>query len=345
MRLVEFSDLKTGMLIADDFYGLNGGILAKKGAQITDKYIQSLSQYEIPYLYILDEYAKDLGVQCTITSKIRNEATQNLKKFALAIRNRQTQNYHEYMQDCLSSIDRLTEDVIAEKIELYDVFDIKMIENYQYQQPVNVTVIALIIGKCLKLSSLEMYRLAIGAFFHDIGNMFIPEEVLFKNGKLTEAEYALIQTHAEDGYRFCKEEFNLPMRSYLAILQHHERYDGTGYPTKQKGEDISLYGRIVAIADVFDALSSRRRQRRALLPAQAFKIIIEGMGTSFDPKLVKAFADRVSPYPIGFTLKLEDGKVGIVIKNFQGKPFNPMVRIIEDKGNLLKEPYVITMGV
>lgn len=344
MRLVEFADLKPGMLIADDFYGLNGGILAKKGAQITNKYIESLSQYEIPYLYILDEHSQDLNVQCTITSKMRNEATQNLKKFALAIRNTQSQNYHAYMQDCLDSIDRLTEDVIGEKIDLYDVFDIKMIENYQYQQPVNVTVISLIIGKCLKLSSLEMYRLAVGAFFHDIGNMFIPEEILFKDGKLTDAEYQLVQTHTEEGYRFCKEEFNLPMKSYMAILQHHERYDGTGYPTKKSGDDISLYGRIVAIADVFDALSSRRRQRKALQPAQAFKMIIEGVGKQFDPQFVKAFVDRVSPYPIGFTLKLPDGRVGVVTKNFQGKPFNPMVRIIEENGDVLKESYLITLG-
>lgn len=345
MRLVEFADLRPGMLIADNFYGLNGGILAKRGAEITDKYIESLSQYEIPYLYVLDEHSKDLNVQCTITSEMRNEATQNLKKLYLAIRNEQTGNYHAYMQDCLNSIDKLTEDIIAEKIDLYDVFDIKMIENYRYQQPVNVTIISLIIGKCLSLSSLEMYRLAIGAFFHDIGNMFIPEEVLSKDGSLSDAEYNLIKTHCEEGYRFTKEVFNLPMRSYLAILQHHERYDGNGYPLMKKGEDISVYGRIVAIADVFDALSSRRRQRLAMPPAQAFKIIIEGIGKQFDPKFVKAFAERVSPYPIGFTIKLQDGRVGIVVENFQGKPFNPNLRIIEENGDPVANPYTITLGV
>lgn len=175
--------------------------------------------------------------------------------------------------------------------------------------------------------------------------MFIPEEVLSKDGKLSDAEYNLIKTHAEEGYRFAKEEFNLPMRSYLAILQHHERYDGHGYPTMKAGEDISIYGRIVAIADVFDALSSRRRQRLAMPPAQAFKIIIEGMGKQFDPKFVKAFAERVSPYPIGLTLKLPGNKVGIVAKNFQGKPFNPEVRVVQEGGDMvLKNPYTIRLG-
>jgi HD-GYP domain-containing protein (c-di-GMP phosphodiesterase class II) len=345
MRLVEFNDLKPGMLIADDFYGLSGGILAKKGTELTSKYIQNLSQYEIPYLYILDAYSEGLIIHCSITSKTRNDATQNLKRLYTAIREKNSQIYGKYMDACLQSVDQLTEDIIGEKIELYDVFDIKTIENYDYQQPVNVTIIALIIGKCLNLTTTEMYRLGVGAFFHDIGNMLIPQEILEKSGKLTDAEYQVIKTHAFEGYRFAKDEFNLPTKSYLAILQHHERYDGGGYPTKKAGEDISIYGRIVAIADVFDALSSRRRQRNALNPAQAFKVIVEGMGTTFDPKLVKAFAERVSPYPIGLTIELPDGRKCVVTKNFKGKPFNPQARVIELNGIPLTDPYLITIGV
>ena len=339
MRLVEFQDLTPGMEIADDFYGVNGGILAKKGTAISEKYIENLSQYEIPFLYVLDTHSEDIHVNCSITSKARNEATQNLKELYTLVRQGKKGMYHKALQKCLESVDSLTEDIIAEKIDLYDVFDIKMIENYRYQQPVNVTIISLIIGKSLNLSSLEMYRLACGAFFHDIGYMFIPEDVLTKEGKLTDAELALVRTHTEEGYRFAKDEFNLPMRSYLAILQHHERFDGKGYPMAKAGEDISIYGRIVAIADVFDALSSRRRQRHALSPTEAYKIIIEGAGKEFDPKLVRAFVDRVSPYPIGYTLKLPDGRVGVVAKNYRGKPFNPTVRIIQDNGKAVKPYY------
>lgn len=340
MRLVEFQDLMPGMEIADDFYSINGGILAQKGAVITNTYIESLSQYEIPYLYILDSHSEDIQVNCRITSKMRNEATQNLKRLYELIQIGDSDHYHNALQACLESIDQLTEDIISEKIELYDVFDIKMIENYRYQQPVNVTIISLIIGKSLNLSSLEMYRLACGAFFHDIGNALIPESILSKNGTFNDEEIKLVRTHAEEGYRFAKDEFNLPMRSYLAILQHHERYDGMGYPMQRAGDEISIYGRIVAIADVFDALSSRRRTRQAMSPTQAFKLIIEGIGKEFDPKLVKAFADRVSPYPIGYTLKLPDGSVGVVTQNYRGKPFNPTVRIIQEKGKAVL-PYSI----
>ncbi len=340
MRLVEFQDLVPGMEIADNFYGLNGGVLAKKGAVITEKYIESLSHYEIPFLYILDKFSEDIQINCSITSSMRNEATQNLKHLYDAIKSGSS-SYQKPLQACLESIDKLTEDIITEKIELYDVFDIKMIENYIYQQPVNVTVISLIIGKSLNLSSLEMYRLACGAFFHDIGNALIPEEILFKQGKLTDEEMAIVKTHTEEGYRFAKDEFNLPMRSYLAILQHHERFDGKGYPLAKSGEDISIYGRIVAIADVFDALSSRRRTREALSPTDAFKLIISGAGSQFDPELVRAFLDRVSPYPIGYTLKLPDGRIGVVVENYRGKPFNPKVRVIFENGRPASNPYIV----
>lgn len=342
MRLVAFQDLVPGMEIADDFYGIKGGILAKKGAIISDKYLHNLSHYEIPYLYILDSFSMDLKVNCSITSKVRNNATQNLKSLYEAVNSGSVNLYHDALQACLESVDGLTEDIISEKIELYDVFDIKMIENYIYQQPVNVTVIALIIGKSLNLSSLEMYRLACGAFFHDIGNALLPDDILLKDGKLSEEELKLVQTHAQEGYRFAKDEFNLPMRSYLAILQHHERYDGKGYPMGKKKDEISIYGRIVAIADVFDALSSKRRTRQALSPTQAYKLIMEGAGKQFDPTLVKTFVDRVSPYPIGYTLKLPDGRVGVVIKNYKGKPFNPTLRIIQEKGRAI-QPYLETV--
>jgi len=342
MRLVAFQDLVPGMEIADDFHGINGDVLAKKGSIISDQYIEELSHYELPYLYILDSFSLDIKVNCAISSTLRNRATQNLKSLYQAVKDGSDDLYHSALQACLESVDQLTETIISEKIDLYDVFDIKIIENYRYQQPVNVTVIALIIGKSLNLSSLEMYRLACGAFFHDIGNALLPESLLSKEGKLTEDELTLIRTHAEEGYHFAKDEFNLPMRSYLAILQHHERYDGKGYPMGKKKDEISIYGRIVAIADVFDALSSRRRTRQALSPTQAYKIIMEGAGKEFDPTVVKTFIDRVSPYPIGYTLKLSDGRVGVVTKNYKGKPFNPTLRIIQDKGRAI-QPYLETI--
>jgi len=344
MRLVSFEDLKPGMIIADDFYGLNGGILAKKDTELSEKYICNLSRYEIPYLYVHDLVSEDVPVRCTITSATRNEATQNLKKFCEAIKDGRENTYEKHLEACKKSVRGLLDDIVSEKIEVYDVFDIKMIENYQYQQPVNVLIISLIMGKYVGLSYGELFDLAMAAYFHDIGNVFIPEEILSKVDKLSDSEYEIIKTHTKHGYNFAKDVLGLPMKTYLAIAQHHERYDGKGYPYGLKAKEINVYARIIAVADVFDALSSRRRQRSAHSPIQSYKMTVEGVGSHFDPEYVRAFANRVSPYPIGYTLKMKN-RMGVVTMNFKEKPFNPLVKVIEEDGKPVQNPFVITLGV
>lgn len=342
MRLVEMEDVKPGMIVDSTLIGPNGEILCKRGTELKESYIKKISQYSIPHLYIVDEYSNDLAIDNTISQEVKNEAYRNLKKLYTNIQKGVKQNQKE-MQACLDSIDKIVEDVITEKIELFDVFDIKMMNEYFYQHAVNVAIIAVIIGKSLSLNALELYKLGVGAYFSDVGLMFLPQEVFEKTDTYTDSDIAIMQTHPEKGYRFAKDEFYLPMKSYLAILQHHERFDGTGYPNKKHGRDISAYGRIVAIADVYDALSSRKPYRDIMSPAQAYKAILQGAGTHFDPEYVKFFTNRVSPYPVGYTLKLPDNRIGIVVKNFSQKPFNPMVRIIQEGDSVLKTPYVITL--
>lgn len=342
MRLIEITDVKPGMIVASPIYGPNGEILCKQGTELKETYISKIYDYSIPHLYIIDEASSDITVSNTISQEVKNEAYRNLKKLYTAIQSGQ-KNIQKEMQACLDSVDKITEDVISEHIELFDLFDIKMMNEYFYQHAVNVAIISLIIGKSLSLNELELYRLAVGAYFHDIGLMFIPKSVFEKTTTYSKEDIDLMRTHPEKGYRFTKEEFYLPMKSYLAILQHHERFDGTGYPHNKKGHDISSYGRIVAIADVYDALSSRRPYRDLMTPAQAYKSILQGAGSQFDPEYVKFFTNRVSPYPVGYTLKLQDKRTGIVIKNFNKTPFNPMVRIIKEKDLFIANPYVIKL--
>lgn len=342
MRLVEFAELKQGMIVGQPVYGPNGELLCKQGSLLKDMYIEKIHNYSIPHLYIADEVSEDVEIHCTISQEVKNEAYRNIKKLYTSIQQK-SKSFHTAMQDCLNSVDKITEDVIAEKIDLFDLFDIKMMDEYIYQHPVNVAIISLIIGKTMSLSTLELYRLGVGAFLFDVGQMFVPQEVLNKRTEYTEEDIKAMQKHTENGYRFAKDEFNLPMKSYLAILQHHERYDGTGYPNGKKGKEISEYGRIVAIADVYDALSSRKPYREAMSPIIAFKTILEGANKEFDPDIVKIFASHVSPYPLGFTLHFPDKRTGIVQQNYVNKPFNPLVKIIIENDEVLTNPYSINL--
>jgi HD-GYP domain-containing protein (c-di-GMP phosphodiesterase class II) len=164
--------------------------------------------------------------------------------------------------------------------------------------------------------------------------------VLDKETTYTEEDFALMKKHPELGYRYARDNFELPTRSFLAILQHHERYDGTGYPLGKKGEEINEFARIVAVADVYDALTSDKPYRKPMMPVAAFKHIISNNKKAFDPRIVKLFFDKVSPYPIGFTVHLPDGRDVIVAENIEGQPLYPKVKVIAYKGVKLEQPYI-----
>lgn len=348
MRLISISEAKESMIVGQSIYGLNGEILIKKGTQLSLNNIERLKELYWKYIYIDDEYSKDVEIKCTISTEVRNKATQFIKALYLTIQNaakeesliyKYSKALHSQMQSCLTSIDTILDDIITEDISLVDLFDVKLLENYKYAHSVNVCIISLILGKALGLNAYDLYKLGVGAFFHDMGQMFIPANILNKKGIYSESDHKIMRQHTELGYRYSKDQFNLPTTSYLAILQHHERYDGTGYPHQKKGEEISLFGRIVAVADVFDALTATKTYREAMTPVNAFKYLINSSNKAFDPKIVKLFISKVSPYPIGFTLDMDNDTQAIVIENYEDKPFNPKIRVIKEKGVVLEESY------
>ncbi|MBW2039486.1 MAG: HD domain-containing protein [Deltaproteobacteria bacterium] len=153
-----------------------------------------------------------------------------------------------------------------------------------------VTKLALKIGRVLGLTQEEMDDLNRGGLLHDIGKIGVPADILDKTGKLTDQEYRLIREHVRMGARILE-----PIAAYAEVipivLQHHERFDGTGYPDGLAGEAISLGARIFAVADVFDALTSHRPYRHALDRERGIEIIKQGAGSQFDPKIVQAFLE------------------------------------------------------
>ena len=123
---------------------------------------------------------------------------------------------------------------------------------------------------------------------------------------------------------------SIPKASLKAVLSHHERYNGKGYPDQLSGEDIPLFGRIVCVADVYDALTSDRPYRKAMLPSDALEYIISEYNEMFDPTVVDAFVKKVAPYPVGTCVKLSNDMDAIVIENFESCGLRPKVRIISE---------------
>ncbi len=209
--------------------------------------------------------------------------------------------------------------------------DLKIFDDYTFYHSVNVAVLSLIIGISVDLPRPELYKLGLGALLHDIGKVFISKKILSKEGPLDIEEFDEIRKHPTLGYEYLTKHYDVPAKSNLGALQHHERYDGSGYPSNLKDESISDFGRIIAIADVYDALTSDRPYRKALLPSDAMEYVMGGSGSMFDPQYVLKFTRKVAAYPLGTIVRLSNGSVGIVVLNYEDCCTRPRIRLVPQK--------------
>jgi putative nucleotidyltransferase with HDIG domain len=207
---------------------------------------------------------------------------------------------------------------------------IKTVDKYTFQHSVAVSALSVAFGKVLNLPRQEIKELALGGLLHDIGKAKIPLHLLNKPSHLTDEEFAVMKTHVVHSAQLLKSVDNLSEVSFNAAAQHHERYDGTGYPNKLKEHEISLHGQMLAIVDVYDAITSIRSYHTALPPTEALRRLYEWSGSQFNPRLVGAFIKGIGIYPAGSLVRLESERLGIVLKVEPEKTLQPVVRVIFD---------------
>lgn len=187
--------------------------------------------------------------------------------------------------------------------------------------------------------------LGLGSLLHDIGKTQIPQKLLFKPQKLDDEEYRQMRAHAEIGFRILKDEPNVPLLAAHCALQHHERYDGSGYPRGLKGSEIHEYAQLLGLADSYDALTSHRIYRPAMLPHQAVEVLYAGSGTLYSQRILEIFRDKVAIYPPGIMVNLSTGEMGVVARINSDTPHRPVVRVITNpSGETLQVPYELDLA-
>ena len=209
---------------------------------------------------------------------------------------------------------------------------------------INVTILSTIMGTVLKFTSHRLIQLATGALLHDIGMVKVPKSILAKKEKLTAEEVNQIRTHPIHSYRVISKELKYPEEIGLIALQHHEHWDGQGYPRKMKGEDINLAARIVAVADSYIAMINNRPHRGPIIGYSAMKSVLNDNGRHFDPKILKVFLESMGIYPIGSIVQLNNSAIGRVVETHMEAPLRPAVELIIDEyGNKLGEREVVDL--
>lgn len=329
MRFVPINCLRKGMTLAKNIYSQDGQVLLAENMELTDNTIHQIKDLLLNGIYINDNISQNIEIKNIISEELRVEAVNSIKSLY---------NSNTVVTNTVSKVEYLARhiltEILANKNVMVNMIDIKTFDNYLYSHSLNVSILSTIIGIAYNLDVQKLEKLTIAALLHDIGKLFVPKDILNKPTPLTHEEEKIVQTHAEDGFNYIKKHYNLPIMVYVAILQHHERYDGKGYPEKRKGDEIFIFSRIISICNMYDELTSGTPNQKALLPSEAIEYIMANNASAFDPELVKIFLQKVAPYPLGTIVKLSNGDKAIVIENNQSCSTRPKVRTLTDKAIL-----------
>lgn len=346
MRLVPVESVREGSFLAKTIFDDNGRILLREGIKLSTVIINRIKAIKIYSIYIIDEYSSK-EIEDVITPELRQKAIKvvkdtffGLEKSTLSASrsgtdknklNSMIKERENYFAAISQVANELMDELLTKKNVLVNLVDIKSMDSYTYQHSVNVAVLSLILGLELRLNKYELYDLCIGALVHDIGKILVPKELILKEGPLTEAEFKLVKEHALKGYDYLRSVQELSSPARVISLQHHERYDGKGYPENRSGSNISKLARIVSVADVYDALTSDRPYRRAMSPNEAIEYIMGSGSGQFDYDMVRVFSKVVVPYPEGTLVKLSTGEYAVIEEVYPNYPLRPKVKIIKSK--------------
>ncbi len=347
MILVSTDSLKPGKCLAKPIYNEKGYILVSEGIPLTERMINRLIELGITYVYVSDPRTSDIQSTDPISNELRKKAKQEIKNQLTNIQNKEVLAQSFVLEKTTKELSKLVQSILKEIKSNKDLIsllsEVYSYDNYIFTHSLNVTLYSLAIGCELKLSEKQLEVLGLGAILHDVGKISIPNDILLKPGKLTDEEYEVIKQHTENGFEILRKTMTIPLIAAHCAYQHHERLDGSGYPRGIKGDNIHYFARIIAVADVFDAVTSNRVYRRAMLPHEGLEILYAGAEQLFDLEIVEAFRRSVVIYPIGLTVHLNDGRKGVISGQNQGLSERPIIRIIEENGQELSNYYEINL--
>jgi putative nucleotidyltransferase with HDIG domain len=238
-----------------------------------------------------------------------------------------------HLEPCSALVDNIFDSMSRCPSALLPLAQMKNRDEYTFQHSVSVSALAVALGQVLELPQNEIKELALGGFLHDIGKAQVPGKILNKPGKLDDAEFVIMRNHVVSTAELLQGVQGISDVAFNAAAQHHERFDGSGYPHGLKGDQISLHGQIIAIVDVYDAITSVRVYHKGIPPAEALRKMYEWRETHFNSTLVQAFIKGIGIYPAGSLVLLDHEKLGIVREIVADKLLQPIVQIIYDTKN------------
>jgi putative nucleotidyltransferase with HDIG domain len=345
-------ELEPGMITAADVYTPTGQLLVPDKTLLDYSIIHKLQMYNITNVSVMDTLPEvsydDLDEQ-TYSEKIKSseEFIRFKEDYLISI-----SEYKDVINDVVKRnlpIDtgmllNQTVGIIqphSTSIQIFDMLhNMREFDDSTYTHCINVALISRILAQWLHMSDEDVEIATLSGLLHDIGKLTTPEEILLKPSTLSSDEYAVIKNHTNDGYSYLKDQ-NIDPRIKEACLFHHERCDGSGYPFGLSGSSIPVFARIVAIADVYDAMTAARVYRGPICPFNVIRFFEYEAYSKYDAHFIMTFLENIVSSYINTTVRLNNGQVGEVVLINRQALSRPMIKCGNEFIDLTKRPNLV----
>ena len=242
-------------------------------------------------------------------------------------------------------VEEISDSISRNPGALISLARLKTADDYTYMHSVAVCALMIALAKQLELDAETTRSLGIAGLLHDLGKALVPMDVLNKPGKLTDEEFAIIKTHPEQGYQLLLSSNDADDIALDVVLHHHEKTDGSGYPKRFRDSEISLFAKMGAVCDVYDAITSNRPYKAGWDPAESLRKMAEWSKGHFDPKVFQAFVKSLGIYPVGSLVKLSSGRLGVVIEQTEHSLLSPRVKVFfSTRANARIKPEIVDLS-
>lgn len=345
MRRISIKYARPGMELGYPVFDPYGVKLLDANVKLNEHNLKTLSAMKVHEIFIQDNRVHDIVPLPVIPPEIEGRASAVLRQLIIETRlsGRLTTEAIRNVSNIVNTmVDRLSFAPLGEP----SVAGIVSREDYFYIQPVKTAILSLIVGHKLNWDKNQLINLGIAAMLKDIGYTELPEEILYKTGELTKEELAKVREHPTRGYKLLKQFNGKDTTIGTTIAQHHERWDGSGYPLGLRGTRISPLAQLIAIADSYtDLISVSPGKSKIYMPHEAIEFIMAYSKEYFNPELVDAFVRQIPCYPAGLTVELNTKEIGIISDSKRGFVGRPVVRICySPREGMLGKPYDIDLS-
>ncbi len=337
MRVISLSEIKGKEVLGADIYDEQGRILLNRGIAIKLSYIDRLVEHGIEELYIEDEISEGIIPENVVMMQARQEAKNIIKQEAKRLVTKNDISVAHINK----VIDLIVNDILSNiKNNLVTVKDLRVKDDNLFAHSINVAIMSTLLCQKAGFSYQKINNTVTGCLLHDIGKLFLPEEINNKDvQKLTAKELEQYKLHARIGYEMFLDNVDINPTTRVTILMHHEHLDGSGFPDGISGRKIHESARICSICNCFDEMVNGKKRGKLLNVSDAVEYLTAYAGSYFDEELVNDLIKSVPIYPVGSIVLLSDGCLAIVAKNESVSVTRPVVRVFFDYTNKRKIPY------